>query len=200
VFRSHLASPAKLAEILGAAGVDAAFETVIISERGLTPDSALAFVVLEQLGQKRVSVLSDSVDDWGFAGFPLEKATDAVDPRKPPPGRFTTPRTYPVNLRPGIVIGNAAGTQGIYPKIYIASGKSLPAKAPDGKVIHLPYTDLVNADGTPKAAKDLWNIFVKAGVPRYAELITVADDMGEAAANYFILKLMGYPDVKVLAM
>jgi hypothetical protein len=28
----------------------------------------------------------------------------------------------------------------------------------------------------------------------------VSDDPGEAAANYFILKLMGFPDVKVLAM
>ena len=41
---------------------------------------------------------------------------------------------------------------------------------------------------------------VKAGVPRYAEIISIADDPGEAAANYFILKLMGYPDVKVLVM
>jgi hypothetical protein len=39
---------------------------------------------------------------------------------------------------------------------------------------------------------------VKAGVPRSAELVCVADDPGEAAVNYFILKLMGYPDVKVL--
>jgi thiosulfate/3-mercaptopyruvate sulfurtransferase len=41
---------------------------------------------------------------------------------------------------------------------------------------------------------------VKAGVPRYAELVSFSDDPGEAAANYLILKLMGYPDVKVLLM
>lgn len=41
---------------------------------------------------------------------------------------------------------------------------------------------------------------MKAGVPRYAELVSFADDPGEAAANCFILKLMGYPDVKVLMM
>jgi hypothetical protein len=41
---------------------------------------------------------------------------------------------------------------------------------------------------------------VKAGVPRYAELVSFSEDPGEAAANYFILKLMGYPDVKVLVM
>lgn len=200
VFKSHLGSPAKLAEVLGAAGVDVAHEAVIISQGGLNPDSALAFLMLERLGQKRISVLSDSVDDWGFAGFPLEKATDVADPKKPPPGMFTKPRAYPVNLRPGTVVSDPQATQGLYPKIYIASGKSLPAKVPDGKVIHVPYTELLNADATPKAAKDIWAALVKAGVPRYAELISVSDDPGEAAANYFILKLMGYPDVKVLVM
>ncbi len=64
----------------------------------------------------------------------------------------------------------------------------------------MPYTDLLNADGRPKAAKDIWKILVKAGVPRYAELVSFSDDPGEAAANYFILKLMGYPDAKVLVM
>ncbi len=62
----------------------------------------------------------------------------------------------------------------------------------------MPYTELVNANGTPKAAQEIWNTLVKAGVPRYAEIISISDDPGEAAANYFILKLMGYPDVKVL--
>jgi hypothetical protein len=41
---------------------------------------------------------------------------------------------------------------------------------------------------------------VKAGVPRYAKIISFSHDAGEAAANYFALKLMSYPDVKVLVM
>ena len=41
-------------------------------------------------------------------------------------------------------------------------------------------------------------ILNKAGVPRYAEIVCVADDPGEAAVVYFVLKLMGWPDVKVL--
>ena len=98
------------------------------------------------------------------------------------------------------MINDSQRTQGLYPKVYIASGKSLPAKVPDGKVVHVPYTDLLNANGTPKPANDIWNILVKAGVPRYGEMISIADDPGEAAVNYFVLKLMGYPDVKVLVM
>jgi 3-mercaptopyruvate sulfurtransferase SseA len=110
------------------------------------------------------------------------------------------PTTYPGNVRKNVIIADAKSTHGVYPKVFIASGKDVPAKAQDGKVVHVPYTDLLNADGTPKAAKDIWDILTKAGVPRYAELVCISDDPGEAAVNYFILKLMGYPDIKVLAM
>jgi thiosulfate/3-mercaptopyruvate sulfurtransferase len=185
VFRSNLATPEKLAELLGASGVDASYEAVIVSDKGLNADSALAFLMLEKIGQKKVSVFAESVDDWAFAGFPLEKDTTAK----------VTATSYPVSLRP-----DSQRAQGLYPKIYLASGKALPAKLPEGKVIHVPYTELVNADGKPKTAMEIWTILTKAGVPRYAEIVTVSDDPGEAAANYFILKLMGYPDVKVLMM
>ena len=84
-------------------------------------------------------------------------------------------------------------------KVFIASGGNIPAtKAVDGKIVHVPYTDLVNANGSPKAAGDIWNVLAKAGVPRYAEIILYSDEPGESAVNYFIMKLMGYPDVKVL--
>ncbi|MBL0141682.1 MAG: hypothetical protein IPP91_06340 [Betaproteobacteria bacterium] len=199
-FRRYLGSPAKLAEALGAAGVDAAHEAVIVSDGGLNPDSALAFLLLERLGQARVSVLSESVDDWGFAGLPLTTEAGAADPKKTPPGLMPVPGTYPVNLRRGIVIDGDEGGKGLYPRVYLASGKSLPAKLPEGKLIHVPYTDLVNANGTPKAAKDIWNALAKAGLARHAEIVTIADDPGEAAANYFILKLMGFPDIKVQVM
>jgi hypothetical protein len=128
----------------------------------------------------------------------MEKETD--DPKKAVRGLFIRPTTYPVDLRSGVVIRDSQPIEGLYPKIYLASGKLLPAKVPDGKVIHVPYAELLNANGTPKAAKDIWNTLAKAGLPRYAEIITFSDDPGEAAANYVILKLMGYPDIKVLVM
>jgi len=105
-----------------------------------------------------------------------------------------------VNLRKGLIVADPKSTQGLYPKVFIASGANVPARAQDGKVVHVPYIDLLNANGTPKAAKEIWNILAKAGVPRYAELVCYSDDPGEAAANYFILRLMGYPDVRVLVM
>jgi len=106
----------------------------------------------------------------------------------------------PGDVRKDVIITDPKDTRGVYPKVFIASGKDIPAQVHDGQVVHLPYTDLLNADGAPKAAKDIWNILAKAGVPRYAELVCFSDDPGEAAVNYFILKLMGYPDIKVLVI
>lgn len=88
---------------------------------------------------------------------------------------------------------------GFYSRIMISSEKDMPAKVQEGKVVHIAYTDLLNGDGTPKEAKDIWKILANAGIPRYAELVCFSADPGEAAVNYFILKLMGFPDVKVLA-
>ena len=200
VFKSHIANPDKLAEILGPAGVNVSDEAVVISGAGLTKDAALAFVMLEKLGQKKVSVFMDSMDKWSQRGLAVTKDATVVAPKKVPQDLSITPKTYPGNFRKDVIIGDPKSTQGVYPKVFIASGKDLPAKAQDGIVVHVPYTDLLNADGTLKAAKDIWNILAKAGVPRYAELVCFSDDPGEAAVNYFILKLMGYPDIKVLVI
>ena len=200
VFRSHLTNPEKLAEILGQAGVNATYEAVVISDAGLNANSAIAFFMLESMGQKRVSVFTDSIDKWLESGLELTKDATAVGPKKGPGDLSIVPTTYAVNANKNTLIADPEITQGLYPKIFIASGKAAPTKTPDGKVVHVPYTSLVNADGKPKAAKDIWNILVKAGVPRYAELVAFADEPGDAAANYYLLKLMGFPDVKVLLM
>jgi len=200
VFKSNITDPDKLAKILGPAGVNASHEAVVISGAGLTKESALAFVMLEKLGQKKVSVFMDSMDKWAQRGFAVTKDTTVVRPKKGRGDLSIPPTTYPGNVRKDVIIADPKSSQGLYPKVFIASGKNVPAKAQDGKVVHVPYTDLLNADGTPKAAKDIWNILTKAGVPRYAELVCFSDDPGEAAVNYFILKLMGYPDIKVLVI
>jgi 3-mercaptopyruvate sulfurtransferase SseA len=156
--------------------------------------------MLETLGQKRVSVLMDSMDGWSQRGFPVSKDATVVGPRTPQQPLAIAPVTYPANVRKDVIVADAASTQGLFPKLFVASGESVPARAPGGQVVHVPYTSLLRADGSPKAAKDIWAQLAKAGISRYAELICYSDDPGEAAANYFLLKLMGFPDVKVMFM
>jgi len=203
-FKELVNDPRKLAEILGASGVDASHEAVVVSGAGLTKESALAFVMLGKLGQKKVSVFMDSMDSvesldkmarMGIAT--TKEATIVGAPGKP--GDLAVPATtYVANDLPDGKLASANATSGAYPRVYIASGAKAPARVPDGKVLHIPYTELLNADGTPKSAMEIWTILAKAGVPRYAEIVCIADDPGEAAAGFFVLKLMGFPEVKVV--
>jgi thiosulfate/3-mercaptopyruvate sulfurtransferase len=196
-FRSHLGRPQELASLLGAAGVNPAHEVVLMAESGLTPGAALAFLAFEQLGQKKVSVLMDSVDEWGLRGYALTKAPTLVGPPKTPQDITVPAASYPAQPREGVLVRDPDARPGLYPKVFVASGKTAPSRTPAGTVVQLPYTDLLNADGTPKAAAELWKRFTAAGVPRYAEVIVFADDPAEAAVNYYLLRLMGWPDVKV---
>ena len=199
VFRRHFDDPAALAALLGPAGVNAAHEAVIVSSGGLNPGSALAFAALERAGQRKVSVMMDSTDEWGMKGHPLTKAPTRVGAPTSPADAAVPAVSYAVTPRAGIVSKDAQPGTGAYPKVFVASGARVPDKALGGKVVHVPWTDLVTAEGHPKPAHDLWTILVKAGVPRYAEIVVYADDPGEAAVNYYVLKLMGYPDVRMLA-
>ncbi len=135
-FRRHFSEPGKLAQVLGAAGVNDAHEAVVISGAGLTKDSALAYLMLERLGQRRVSVFMDSLEKSVQAGFALP--ADA----KKAPAQAPRPTSYEARLRKGVVIADPAETRGQYPKIFVASGKQVPARLPDGKVVHVPFTEL----------------------------------------------------------
>lgn len=200
LFRKYIKDPGKLAAILGQSGVNSSLEAVVISNGLLTKDAALAFLMLENLGQKKVSVFMDPIDKWDRPGFTLTKDTTVVGTQKVPNPLSIPHMVFPANAGGNVIITELKSTNGSYPRIMIASGRDLPAKAPDGKVVHIAYNDLMNTDGTPKAAKEIWKILSGAGVPRYAELVCFSADPGEAAVNYFILKLMGFPDVKVLVM
>ncbi len=188
LFRQHMGDRASLAGLLAAAGVRAEHEVVIVGTGGLNPDVALAFALLERQGLKRVSVLMDSVEDWGFAGLALEKAARPVS-------------AAPVAALAGLMTGDGgkASRPAQFARVYLAAGAKPPGSTPrDGTLIHLPYAELLDAQHRPKPAKALWQVLSKAGVPRYAEIVATGDDAGEAAMDYFVLKLMGYADVKLV--
>ncbi len=197
-FKSHGHSPEKLAALLREAGVDPSHEAVVVSDGGLNESSALAYLMLESLGQGKVSVFMDSIERWAELGHEVARPAAAAAPGKPSAQPSAQTQPY-AKLRTNLLVTDPKSTQGLYPKVYVASGAQAPAKMPEGRVLHLPYAQFLNSNGTPKAAKDIWNALDKAGLPRYAEIVVFADSLGEAAVNYVIFKMMGFPDVKVWA-
>lgn len=193
--QAHWRDPEALAAALGRLGVDASHEAVIVSDGGLNPQSALAFVALESLGQARVSVYLDSVERWAESGNELSRPAAG----KPADASPATALPYLAMPRPGPFAddGDAAAAPGRLPRVVVASGAQAPAKPPPGRVLHLPYAQFLDANGRPKAAKDIWTLLDKAGLPRYAEIVLVADSPGDAAVNYVIFRMMGFAQLKL---
>ena len=207
----HRPQPEALAASLVQAGVDPSHEALVVSDGGLNAASAMAFLMLEHLGQPQVSIFLDSLERWAELGHevarPAPAGASSTAPTAAPAGTASpnTPTQRPVPAAPAagartarLVTGPVppAGTQAV---VYLASGPQPLARAPQGRVLHLPAAQFLEAGGRPKPAKDIWNLLAQAGVPRYASLVLVADEPGDAAINYVILRLMGFPDVRVWA-
>ena len=114
-----------------------------------------------------------------------------------PKGIAVPSTTYAAQPRRAVLVTDWQATRGEYPKLFLASGKAAAARVPNGPVVALPYTELLNADSTPKPAAGLWKRIDQAGVPRWPAGILFADVPAEAAVNHYLFRLMGWPDVKV---
>ena len=187
---------AELAAKLGSSGVNPKHEAVIVSANGIDKDAALAYVRLEALGQKDISIFTDTVEAWVAKGFPVRDTPTLVAEKASRHDLAIPPVAYEAAARDGVIAGALTAPSGNFPRVILASGETLPASLDDGdaKVVHVPYTKLLD-NGVPRPANEIWDILSEAGVPRFAEIVTVADDAGEAAIGYVILKLMGYPGI-----
>jgi thiosulfate/3-mercaptopyruvate sulfurtransferase len=184
-------APDALAALLRQAGLDPSHEAVLVSEGGLNRDSALALWLLERAGQRRVSLYLGHVDRWAELGLDVVRPTPAAAAA----GQATPAQARGTGLTVAVPGGAARG--GHFPVVHIASGDRLPTRVPAGRMLHLPHAGLVQADGVPRPAADIWARLDKAGVPRLAQLVLVADDPADAAMNYVVLRLMGFADVTV---
>ena len=88
--------------------------------------------------------------------FGVTKEATIVGKPAKPTDMAVAPVSYVPALKEGTILADPKAGGGPFPKVFIASGAAVPARAMDGKVVHVPYTDLLKADGTPKAAKDIW--------------------------------------------
>lgn len=197
VFRDNLGKSDELAELLGPAGVNPAHEAVIVSDKGLDKDAALAFVALEAAGQRKVSIFSEDLMTWANQGYPLQDEPTVVGQPQVRHDLIVPVVDYQAEPRDDVLFKAGQTPVGDFPRVFIVSGDQPLKTELDGEVVHVPYHQLIDDNGVPKSAHEIWNILSDAGVPRFAELVTVSEDVGEAAVNYTVLKLMGYPSVQL---
>jgi len=198
---AQLRQTAALAAALGPAGVQPEHEVVLVSDGGISKDAALAFVAFQQLGHDKVSLLVDSVDDWAYRGQETTRQPTRVGMPTAPGEMTVPPAVYPRRSVPSKLATASDRPSGEFPRVWVDVGAALATStgpwATNGRALRVPYTELLGERNMPKPAPELWKIIDKAGVPRHAEVVLVADDASEAAVAYVVFKLMGWPDLKV---
>jgi 3-mercaptopyruvate sulfurtransferase SseA len=195
VWRRHAADPAALGAALAAAGVDPMHEAVVVSERGVDPDAALAWALLERLGQRQVSILDGGMDAWALRGQPLTKAPTEVGAATGAKGYSVPATRYPVPTV-GASGSRAQNTSapGAAPTLVWRTEATAPAS--DSAIVHLAARSLLASEGQFKSAYALWDTLQQAGVTRWRPIECVADDAGEAALGCLALRLLGYPQAQ----
>ena len=184
--------PQALQAMLGSAGLNPQHEAVVSADGGINPRSALAYLLLHQMGQAKVSIHLEGFERWVDRGLDVARPSAAA--------AAAAPHQAPARpLRTDVLVADTVPYAGPFPTVYVSSGNAAAQRRPSGTVVHLPATALLTADGAPRPAKDIWAAIHKAGVPRYARVVLFADQLGDAAMNFVIFKLMGFADVRVLA-
>jgi thiosulfate/3-mercaptopyruvate sulfurtransferase len=161
--------PQQLAAWLGSQGLTRGQEAVLVSARaGLDADKALALVLLESLGQWRVSLLRDTLTDWELMGAALDKGGPLPVPRA---------RDYLVLPRDGLLATGDEGASAL--QLDASVGLNLPA---------------LQQAATPWRR---WELLTQSGVQPDAPLLATATDPGDAALGYLLLRSLGLPQIRV---
>lgn len=188
-------TPEQLAERLSSLGVGPE-DAIVIYDDSAIRTSARAWFVLTASGRGNVAVLDGGLGQWRAAGLPLEGGADtaAIAPAAPAP--FTAPtrvRTKAdmlANLDSGAFqVLDARGADRVY-----GTGIDPVHGVPMGRIpgaLNLPFTAVLNPDGTYKAPAELRAAFEGAGID-LAQPITATCGSGvTASVLLFALHLVG---------
>lgn len=186
-------TPAHLAERLAGLGVgpDAA---IVIYDDSAIRTSARAWFVLTASGRKDVAILDGGLGAWRAGGFPLESGAADIAPAAPAslaaPTRVRTKADMLANLETGeSQVLDARGADRVY-----GTGIDPVHGGPMGRIpgaLNLPFTDVLNPDGTYKAPDELRAAFEGAGID-LAQPITATCGSGvTAGVLLFALHLIG---------
>lgn len=194
-FMSNIRQPEKLAAMLGPAGVNRQHEAVIFGD-GVTKDAILALWMLKYMGQQNVSIATSNMAEWQKSGVKAETRPTVVREREVRFDLALQPVKYTVSLDKNMIADTKM--KSALPIIYVASGDKSIVNAPGaGQIVHIPASSVLDTSGL-KPAADLYVHFeVNNKLPRAAQIICVADEPSDAMVNWFALRMIGFPQVKV---
>jgi thiosulfate/3-mercaptopyruvate sulfurtransferase len=190
-------TPGRFAKLLGALGVSNSSRIIFYDQKGLA-SAARGWWLMGLFGHDNAAVLDGGLPKWQREGRPVENG----EPPKPQPGAFR-PDYRAARLRGvGDVMANVTSRQELVldaraagrftgevpePRAGMRSGH-IPGSA------SLPYTDLLNADGTFRPVSDVRARLAEAGVDGTRPVVTSCGSGVTACILTLGLRLAGIPE------
>ena len=185
------------AQTLGSSGVDQDIEVVVVDET-VTPETTLLFWLLQYLGHDRVSVAAEGLIGWEAAGQALATEDTVIADPITPIDVAIHPTTFTAMLQADLRL-RAPDEQTGYPfsRVWVVSAPEVPDDIPVETYRHVPWAQNLTDAGLLESAGALWTLYEDAGVSYFSEIICYSDDPAEATMTYFVLRLLGFPQVAV---
>lgn len=190
-----LPSPDAFAEAMGAMGVEETDDIVVYDAQGLF-SAARVWWTLRTMGARRVRVLDGGLPKWKAEGRPLEGGVPAAPGAARFETRFDADAVADFNqvgaaLADGLQVIDARGAarfrgEAAEPRPGVRAGHMPGA-------LNLPFSNLLNTDGTLKRGAALEDAFRAAGVDLERPVITSCGSGVTAAILTLGLAVLGRP-------
>lgn len=189
-------TPDQLAERLAGLGVGAE-DAIVIYDDSAIRTAARAWFVLTASGRKHVAILDGGLAQWRAKGLPLEAGSPAVAPA--PPASFAAPNRLrsKTEMRANLASGREQVLDARSADRVYGSGVDPVHGGPNGRIpgsLNLPFTQVLNADGTYKSPADLRAAFAGAGIDLARPVTTTCGSGVTASVLLFALHLAGVDD------
>lgn len=192
-----LKSHAEVAAVLGRAGLTADDHVVVYDQAGIASMALLA--VLEWAGATQLSYLDGGIEGWHAAGFPTSPvpATRAARPfggKARPELLVSSDAVARLVGTPGTVVLDARAIDRVLGETKVE--QATRAGAIPGS-LNVPLGALIMDNGVLKQPAELLWMLRTRGVTPDKAVVTTCDTGVAAADAYFVLRWLGFPDVRV---
>ncbi|HXK54944.1 MAG TPA: 3-mercaptopyruvate sulfurtransferase [Hyphomicrobiales bacterium] len=197
-----LPSPVKFSSRMRAMGIGDGKRIVVYDGAGL-PSASRCWWTFMVMGHDDVAVLDGGLPKWIAEGGPVEQGTTVPQQR-----HFTARRdagkVCDLDTMRAIVEGrDTTGAQIVDARPADRFAGTAPEPRPGLKsgrmpgAINVPYTSLLNADGTMRSNEEIKAVFEKAGVNLSRPIVTSCGSGITAATLALALAIIGHPNCAV---
>jgi thiosulfate/3-mercaptopyruvate sulfurtransferase len=186
-------TPDQLAARLASLGV-AEGDAIVLYDDSALRSSARGWFVLIASGRGNVALLDGGLSQWREGGHPLDSTAPAITPAAPahlsPPSRVRSKADMLANLESGASqVLDARSPDRVY-----GSGIDPVHGGQNGRIpgaLNLPFTAVLNADGTFKSPAELRAAFTAAGIDLARPITGTCGSGVTASVLLFALHLIG---------